>query len=79
MATRFKCTDQLGSIAYIHQSREIWVCTLANGIPAAFFYALGHVKDEMEIRFGLDDAANDEERLIFLQNRAGPNIKVELV
>lgn len=74
--TRFKSTDDLGNVAYVHKCGDDWRCTLANGIPAAFFYAVG-ICDEMGLRFSLADAKHDHERLLILQKIAGPRRKIE--
>lgn len=77
---RFKCTDNHGNIAYIHQDRNgDWRCTLANRTSAAFSYALGYVRDEMGIVFALDDAKDDDERLAILQKAAGSGRTIEKV
>lgn len=72
---RLKITDDLGNVSYIHNSGG-WRCTLANGIPASFFYAVGNC-DETALRFGLEDAKDDEERLLIVSSVAGPRRRVE--
>ncbi|SDK43255.1 hypothetical protein [Bradyrhizobium ottawaense] len=73
---RIKVTDDLGNVAYIHRNQLGWTCTLANGIPASFFYAVGNV-DETAFRFHLEDAADDDARLNVVKDHAGPRRKVE--
>jgi hypothetical protein len=77
--TRFKCTDQLGNVAYIHHNNARgWCCTLANGIPASMFYAVGNC-DEMGLKFKLEDAGDDKERLSLIKSAASPQTRVEMV
>lgn len=76
---RLKCTDPCRNVAYIHHTAHRgWSCTLANGIPAAMHYAVGNA-DEMALKFRLEDAASDAERLQIVREVAGPRYKVELV
>lgn len=67
---RFKCTDRLGNVAYVYQHGNVWRCTLANGTPAAFSYAVGPC-DEMGLKFALEDAISDQHRLSILKQAAG--------
>jgi hypothetical protein len=73
---RIRVTDDLRNVAYIHHARGTWQCTLANGIPATFFYAVGNV-DETAFRFRLEDAADDDARLSVVKEAAGPRRVVE--
>ena len=75
---RFKCTDERGNVAYIHRVGSGYLCTLANGIPAAFSYAVGHCPDETGLKFKLQDAKDDAMRLRIIQIAAGPGRKVEM-
>jgi hypothetical protein len=80
MPKRIKVTDILGNVAYIHPTaihgRDTWTCTLANGTPASFFYAVGNC-DETALRFHLEDAADDDARLDVVKEFAGQRRTVE--
>lgn len=75
---RIKSVDGHGNIAYIHKTARGWCCTLANGTPASMFYAVGTV-DEMALKFALDDAKTDAERLEIVRKSAGAWHTVSLV
>ncbi len=75
---RFKVTDGLGNVSYVHSSPSRgWCCTLSNGIPASMSCAIVGC-DEMGLRFKLEDAKSDEDRFELL-TKAAPNCKVEMV
>lgn len=69
---------KLGNVAYIHGEPGNWRCTLSNGTPAAFSYAVGTC-DEMLLQFGLDDCENNEDRLALVTEFAGNRRTCELV
>jgi hypothetical protein len=74
---RIRCTDRHGNVAYIHHTNHGWGCTLANGMAASMFYAVGPT-DEMKLIFMLEDATSDEQRLRIVRSVATGR-KVELV
>ena len=76
---RFQVTDDLGNIAYIHNSpHRGWCCVLANGIPAAFSCAVGTCNETM-FKFRLEDADTDGDRLAIIKAAAGPRRTVVTV
>ncbi|MCO5145397.1 MAG: hypothetical protein M9895_04355 [Aquamicrobium sp.] len=76
---RIRCTDQLGNIAYIIKEGGQVSCVLANGIPAALSYGVGHVKDEMSLKFSIADANTPEQALQAVRAAAGSSRKAELI
>lgn len=75
---RVKATDPLKNPAYIHHDGDRWKCTLANGIPAALFYA-GVLGDETALRFRLDDCESAEEVLTAVRDAGSRRYEYELV
>lgn len=76
---RIRCTDQLGNIAYIIKDGRRVTCVLSNGIPASLTFAVGHIKDEMGLKFNIADARTPEEALRVVRDTAGHVYRVELV
>ena len=76
---RIKSTDRLGNVAYLHRDDDgSFRCTLANGLPASFFYA-GIQPDEMACRFALKDCATAHEALAIVERYGSPLHRYELL
>jgi hypothetical protein len=74
-----KCTDVLGNIAFIHtDDGKHWRCTLNNGIPAGFSYAIG-ASNEMELKARLRRVTTPTDALLTVKEFAYSRYKVELV
>lgn len=76
---RIRCTDDLGNIAYVYQTKEgNWSCVLSSGTPATFWYA-GVSGDEMQCRFALEDSTSPEEALAAIRKHGSPRYTYTLV
>jgi len=75
---RIKTVDELRNTAYLYPARGTWRCVLDNGMNASFFYAVGNC-DEAALRFALEDAESDEQRLNIVKAIAGPRRAVSFV
>lgn len=71
MKIRIKCVNEFGNVSYLHQVRDTWVCSLADGTAASMFYAGIH-GDEMGARFALEDTSSARQAIEVIRKLGSP-------
>ena len=78
MKIRIKTADVFGNVHYLYTRPDgVWTAAMANGTTYCFHQA-AHAKDEMALKFDLEDVASPEEAIAVLQRHSKwPKAKFE--